>query len=307
MSNQDPFLQAQADILALLNQCRPLLQSYLRIRSSASSANSPELVEARQELESTLEDLGADLQDLVDSVRAVEGDPYKYGLDVDEVNRRRKLVEDVGKEVEGMRKEMKATVAEAQRKRSASLAHPDSFAASVEDGDPLAGNDDYAEWEEQRQMEIMQEQDQALDGVFQTVGNLRQQADTMGRELEEQAEMLEDTDGIADRVGGKLARGMKSIRFVVERNEGEFQECPVDCRSGVRLADNSNRQMVGLLHWLAHLCLDHSVDTGVGIVMAGTQTCTATLGKAPRGTSTSTSTNRNLQDNFDTYSGKENA
>ncbi len=104
---------------------------------------------------------------------------------------------------------------------SASLAHPDSFSVSVEDGDPLADNDDYAEWKEQRQMEIMNEQDQALDGVFQTVGNLRQQADTMGRELEEQAELLEDTDTIAERVGGKLAKGMKGIRFVIERNEGE--------------------------------------------------------------------------------------
>lgn len=222
MSHEDPFVAAQSDILTLLNQCRPLLQSYLRIRSSASSPNSPELTEARHELESTLEDLGADLQDLVESVRAVEGDPYRYGLDIDEVSRRRKLVEDVGKEVEGMRREMNATVAEAQRKRSASLAHPDSFAASVEDGDPLADHDDYAAWEEQRQMEMMHEQDQQLDGVFQTVGNLRQQADTMGRELEEQAEMLEDTENITDRVSGKVAKGMKGIRFMIERNEGEF-------------------------------------------------------------------------------------
>ena len=220
MAQQDPFLSAQEDILNLLQQSRPLLQSYLRIRSSASSANSPELVEARQELESNLTDLSADLQDLVDSVKAVEGDPYKYGLDIDEVSRRRRLVGDVGREVEGMRNQMNETVRAADRERSASLAHPDDFA----DEDPLAGggDDEYAEWEEQRQMEIMHEQDEALDGVFQTVGNLRAQADTMGRELEEQAELLEDTDNIADRVGGKLAKGMKGIRYVIEKNEGEF-------------------------------------------------------------------------------------
>lgn len=220
--SQDPFLSAQADILDLLKQSRPLLQSYLRIRSSASSANSPELVEARHELENTLTDLSADLQDLVDSVRAVEGDPHRYGLDYAEVGRRRKLVEDVGKEVEDMHQQMSSTVAAADRKRSASLAHPSAF----EEEDPLAGSQDddgYGEWEEQRQMEIMHEQDQALDGVFQTVGNLRMQADTMGRELEEQAEMLEETDNIADRVGDKLAKGMKGIKFVIERNEGKLE------------------------------------------------------------------------------------
>ncbi|KAI7368605.1 hypothetical protein KC336_g21093, partial [Hortaea werneckii] len=85
----DPFHSAQSDLESLLQQARPLLTSYLRIRSSASSATSPELVEARQELESTLTDLTADLQDLVDSVKAVEGDPGRYGLSHAEVDRRR--------------------------------------------------------------------------------------------------------------------------------------------------------------------------------------------------------------------------
>ncbi|GIZ47947.1 hypothetical protein CKM354_001102200 [Cercospora kikuchii] len=213
--SDDPFQEAQADILALLQQTRPLLQSYLRIRSTASSPSAPELVEARDELEGTLTDLSTDLQDLVDSVRAVEGDPYKYGLDVPEVQRRRKLVEDVGREVEEMRKQLNQTVSAADH-----LAHPDSFGSA--DGDD---DDDYGAWEEQRQMEIMHEQDEALDGVFQTVGNLRMQADTMGRELEEQAELLEDTENITDRVAGKLGTGMKKIRYVIEKNEDRWSGC----------------------------------------------------------------------------------
>ena len=70
-------------------------------------------------------------------------------------------------------------------------------------------------------MEMMHEQDEALDGVFQTVCNLRMQADTMGRELEEQADMLDDVDNITERVQGKLATGMKKINFVIRQNEGK--------------------------------------------------------------------------------------
>ena len=222
MSQSDPFTQAQTDLLALLDQTRPLLASYLRIRSSASSANTPELIEARQELEATLTELSADLEDLVASVRAVEGDPYKYGLDVAEVGRRRQLVADVGAEVEGMRRRMLETVQAADNHAGGvGLAHPDSFGdpdgAAGEDGD-----DDYAAWQEQRQMDLIHEQDAALDGVFQTVGTLRAQADTMGRELEEQAELLEETENITDRVQGKLETGMKKIRYVIEKNEGMF-------------------------------------------------------------------------------------
>lgn len=220
MASTDPFLQAQSDLLSLLTQSRQSLSSYLRIRRSASSPNNPELIESRQELEDNLTDLSTDLQDLIDSVKAVESDPYRYGLDIDEVSRRRKLVQDVESEIQDMRRRVTETVSEADRKRSGSLRHPDDFLEE----DPLAGGGDgdgYAEWEEQRQMEIMHEQDEALDGVFQTVGNLRAQADTMGRELEEQAEMLKDAEDITDRVGGKIKQGMKGIKYVIERNEGK--------------------------------------------------------------------------------------
>ena len=113
-----------------------------------------------------------------------------------------------------MRKQLNETVQQAGIRQG--LADPDSFATAEADDD-----DEYGAWEQQRQQEILHEQDEALDGVFRTVGNLREQADIMGRELEEQAEMLEDTENITDRVGGKLAKGMKGIKYVLEKNEGE--------------------------------------------------------------------------------------
>lgn len=173
-------------------------------------------MDARNELEATLKDLSADLADLVESVKAVEHDPYKYGLEVEEVARRRRLVEDVGREVQGMRQELVKTVHEAQNKGKAAingdvLPDPDSF------GDD---EDNYTQFEQERQMELMHEQDEALDGVFRTVGNLRQQADDMGRELEEQGEMLHEIDTVADRVGGKLQDGIKRVGWVIKKNEG---------------------------------------------------------------------------------------
>ncbi|KAI5236940.1 hypothetical protein E4T47_07763 [Aureobasidium subglaciale] len=212
MVSEDPFLQVQA---------------YIRIRSSASSATSPELVEARTELESTLTDLSADLRDLVDSVKAVEHDPYRYGLEIDEVERRRRLVEDVGAEIEDMHTELAKTVEQAQihgkGKGKEALPHPSAFDSEDEDA---MGDGDYAQFEQQRQEEIMQQQDEALDDVFKTVGTLRQQADTMGRELEEQADLLDDVDNIADRVGGKLQNGIKKIGWVIRKNEGLFSLFP---------------------------------------------------------------------------------
>ena len=200
-----------------MNTTRSLFASYLRIRSLASSVSSPELIQARKELESTVQDLSSDLQDLVDSVKAVEADPFQYGLDIDEVGRRRKLVGDVGAEVEDMRAELQRTIADANYKSygaNGNLPPPSVFDPESPDGDA------YGAFEQQRQEEIIHEQDEALDGVFKTVGNLRQQANDMGRELEEQAEMLDDVEQDADRIEGKLQSGLKRVGAVIKKNEG---------------------------------------------------------------------------------------
>jgi t-SNARE syntaxin family protein len=87
------------------------------------------------------------------------------------------------------------------------------------------GEDYTAEFEQQQQLHMMAEQDQQLDGVFRTVGNLRQQANDMGRELEEQGGMLDEVDGLADRVGGRLQTGLKTMGTVIKKNEDGLSSC----------------------------------------------------------------------------------
>jgi t-SNARE syntaxin family protein len=199
-----------------LNSARPLFSSFLRIRSSASSSTSPELVEARIEIQSVLKDLQTDLEDLVETVKAVELDPYSFGLEIEEVRRRRQLVDEVGDEIERMSEELKKTVTQAQKSKGVPY-------DQLPDPDQFDDDDDYtAAFEQQRQQEIMMEQDEALDGVFKTVRTLREQGDVMGRELEEQAELLEEVDVTADRVGSKLQTGIKKIGVVIKQNEGIY-------------------------------------------------------------------------------------
>lgn len=223
------------DVLSNLSTTRHLSSSYQRIRSLATSPQNPELLQARQELETTLQDLSADLKDLAESVRAVEHDPYRYGLELDEVSRRRQLVQDVGREVEDMREDLQRTVMAKDKQRAAAagggqgtnttgvLPSPSDFDENLLPPDER--DDYYSEMEQQRQMEMMHEQDQQLDGVFRTVGDLRRQANDMGRELEDQTEMIKDVDALAERVGGKLQNGVRRVGHVIRRNEGKQVTC----------------------------------------------------------------------------------
>jgi t-SNARE syntaxin family protein len=218
--NLTPQLTPLSDVLTQLTQTRALFTSYLRIRSLSSvtttNSPSPELTSARTELETSLSTLAEDLADLVASVHAVQDDPYKYGLEIEEVARRKRLVDEVGGEVEDMREELAKTVLKASGGNGG--------LGGVEE-ERREGEDYTAEFEQQQQQHMMAEQDVQLDGVFRTVGNLRQQADDMGRELEEQAEMLEVVDGLADRVGGRLQGGLKKMGTVIRRNEDGLSSC----------------------------------------------------------------------------------
>ncbi|KAL6902486.1 t-SNARE [Trichoderma evansii] len=219
-NEEDPFLQVQQDVLSQISSIRPLFASYLRIRSLASSHTSPELTSARTELESALSALTEDLADLVASVQAIESNPSQFGISDHEASRRKRLVQEVGAEIQDMREELNKNIA-SQSGGSGDLPDPSSFA--IGDGDN--GGDAYTEFEQQQQMDIMQEQDRHLDGVFHTVGNLRRQADDMGRELEEQNEMLEVVDDLADRVGNRLQTGMAKLQYVMRNNEDRLSSC----------------------------------------------------------------------------------
>ncbi|KAJ0164947.1 t-SNARE affecting a late Golgi compartment protein 1 [Colletotrichum tanaceti] len=230
-NEEDPFLQVQQDVLAQLDSTRSLFTSYLRIRSLSTSPTSPELASARSDLASALESLAEDLADLVESVKAVESDPSAFGLSPSEITRRKRLVQDVGGEVEDMREELAKKLGDVSSsfkgKSGANSDLPDPSSFAIADGDDRdRGGEDYAaEFEQQQQLEMMREQDTHLDGVFQTVGNLRRQADDMGRELEEQREMLEVVDSVADRVGGRLQTGVQKLQYVMRRNEDRLSSC----------------------------------------------------------------------------------
>jgi t-SNARE complex subunit (syntaxin) len=111
----------------------------------------------------------------------------------------------------------------AQLSKSSRLPDPSSFAIDnpMDDATP-----DYAaEFEREQQQVLMREQDEHLDGVFRTVGNLRQQADDMGRELEEQTEMIHVVDQLADRVEGRVQTGMSKLAHIMRRNEDRLSSC----------------------------------------------------------------------------------
>ncbi|KAK6211938.1 hypothetical protein LQW54_005642 [Pestalotiopsis sp. IQ-011] len=233
-NEEDPFLQVQQDVLAQLQQTRPIFSSYVRIRSLTSAPSNPELAAARADLEAALGSLGEDLEDLRAAVQAVESSPAQYGLSAAEVKRRQRLVQEVGGEVEDMAEELakggqtnnsSSRARAAKAAASGDLPDPNAFALGDHDDNEEQDDDYAAEFEQQQQVQMMREQDDMLDQTFVTVGNIRRQADDMGRELEEQREMLEVVDTMAERVQGRLQSGLAKMAYVARKNEDRWSGC----------------------------------------------------------------------------------
>lgn len=233
-AEDDPFLQVQADVLHALPQTRSLYTSYLRIVSLSATRppTSPEALSALSDVETSLSTLSDDLADLREAVEATQADPYKFGLEIEEVSRRKRFVDDVGGEIEDMRRELRNstttnnnTIQPSSNNKNGKNDNGNTRKSKFVEENDLPPPDSYAEFEQEQQLSMMREQDDTLDSVFHTVGNLRQQADDMGRELEEQTEMLGHVDGLADRVGGRLQTGMKRMGEVVRRNEETWSSC----------------------------------------------------------------------------------
>lgn len=75
------------------------------------------------------------------------------------------------------------------------------------------------------QEQMLREQDVHLDGIHKTMQNLHIQAQTMGDELENQGQLLDNMDEGMDGVVNKLARGRRQLEWVYEKNKEKYDDC----------------------------------------------------------------------------------
>lgn len=181
------------------------------------------------ELRRHLQTLELDIGDLEETVRVVEANPYKYKLEFSEVRSRKAWVERARAQLERMKLAAshieRGQTAVNERQRLLGNGGAVSFAATttVGSGDGSAGaRNGFVEREMQQQQMIMQHQDEQLDGVMNTMYNLKDIAHTMGRELEDQTGLLEELDMGVDNTAGRLGVAQNKMNEVMKAAKGMY-------------------------------------------------------------------------------------
>ncbi|BGP16100.1 hypothetical protein JCM10213v2_004094 [Rhodosporidiobolus nylandii] len=205
----DPYFEVKNEVESTLATLSSLAAQHARLARQTPSGASEELQWALSELKATLTAIEPDIEELQDSVAAIEevGVARRLGISDKEVRSRREFVE-----------RAKGEIADRSRNRLSAASYPPSYHTSDEDGRGEE-SDSNVDFEQQHQTLLMEQQDRTLTDISGTVDLLRQQAQVMGREVLEQNAMLEDLDHRVDDTTSKLAKAQRKMdRFVREHS-----------------------------------------------------------------------------------------
>lgn len=201
----DPFGDVLGEAQSQLSRAQLLLRQY-----------EDDPVQSRlADLNNTIQELTETIHDLSQSNAAVQANPERFGVDHLEVSRR---IEQVG-HINNQLNDIQHTLSGARK------AHPTGQWVEHTAGPAGASAEDNDEVRQLMYQEAMREQDSVLDSVHDTVNTLREQANVMSRELEDQAFMLDDFTNEADRAGDRLQRGMKRVEWVLANNRETLSSC----------------------------------------------------------------------------------
>ncbi|KAH9265511.1 hypothetical protein BASA83_011107 [Batrachochytrium salamandrivorans] len=143
-------------------------------------------------------------------LQIVQGNPARFKLDRAQIDSRKQFVLESRRGIEDMRSNVN-----------------NPGAARMGGGERNAREFTWV-WKKKnrqsQQQSLMREQDEQMDDVAVTVGNLREVARVMGDELDDQTRLLGEVEIQVDSTQNKLADGMKRMQDFIRANSDSRQQ-----------------------------------------------------------------------------------
>ncbi|KAI8621250.1 syntaxin 6, N-terminal-domain-containing protein [Chytriomyces sp. MP71] len=237
---EDPYYSVKEEIEAALTEASRLHTNLVRlVAKGGSGAEAGEIAWTRARLSEAVQTLSEDAADVRDAVKMGEANPAKFALSPADVRERREFVATVQRRVAEIRDVLAqpqaargaahGRAATAQANRDQLLSQSSRSAASATPHATPKTNDQFLDRENGMQQQIMQQQDQQLEGVAATVTTLKEVALVMNQELDDQTALLADLDVQVDQTQGKLDMGVKRLKDFIDANADTKQQWTICC------------------------------------------------------------------------------
>lgn len=211
----DPFKEVEEDC-------------WTQIRSLEDYINSCNYIteNAKLDFQNNYQELDETLEDLKQAVAISESNPSQFDLNASDIVKRKQILGQLQQKIGKLHDEWSDRVSNPHRLREVTTMSNRISQDNDAGDDPFDDTNRVdREFNHFQQQEMIQNQDLQLDLIHQTMRNLNQQAQLMGGELEDQGYMLDDLDQDMDRVGNKLQRGLKRVRYVIDKNQETASNC----------------------------------------------------------------------------------
>ncbi|ORY26857.1 t-SNARE [Naematelia encephala] len=193
--SRDPYEDVKREVEHNLSTTNTLYETYRRTPDQSTL----------DELKNTVQLLQGDIEDLEESVRAVETIGDRWGIGAQEISRRRAFVERVKADVRDLRSRF------SKKGKERAYSYRD-----VEDDNDV---EEARRWEMEEQQTLVTRQDDTLGVISGTLHTLASQAGLIGSEVAQQSEMLDDLGNRVDNTDSRLRKVTRKMEDFIRRNE----------------------------------------------------------------------------------------
>ncbi|KAI8592350.1 syntaxin 6, N-terminal-domain-containing protein [Geranomyces variabilis] len=232
---QDPYFALKDEVEANVSNTSRLYAHWNDLLKGPDTSAAGESFRRESEaLREALLDIDEDLKALQETIGIVESNPAKFHLDARQINERKQFVLRTQAQVQDMRTAMTSPKSSQRAENEAreqtlfakkTLRTTDPYGRTSDDYQ--MSNQRFIEREAEQQQSLMRHQDQQLDGVLDTVGNLKEIATVMGQEMDDQTALLVDLESNVDTTAGKLQLGMRRLNDFIKANADGKQQCTI--------------------------------------------------------------------------------
>ncbi|XP_048004880.1 syntaxin-6 isoform X2 [Leguminivora glycinivorella] len=231
---------ANSEVFKALNKTRGLYLRWQEISKAPVPPNSPEVEWTSTELRNALRSIEWDLEDLEDTISIVEKNSSKFKIDNKEISDRRTFIEATKQEVKVMKGKMSLN-----RNRDADGTAREPLLGEespMHFGNTWTSTPKYSKYSKlasqtdspnrfdaydndimSMQEKMLVNQDDQLQVISNSVGNLKTVSKHIGIELDEQAGMLDDLNTELENADSKLDSTIKKVAKVLHMNNDRRQ------------------------------------------------------------------------------------
>jgi len=233
MSLEDPFFVVKDEVMRALTKTRGL---YERWAAGDENRRGEEHEWATTELRNSLRSIEWDLEDLEDTVQIVEKNPSKFRIDSTELAVRRSFIQTTREEV----KQMKEAISKPGQGERLAPGSPAGQGGGSSKYSRLPSTADSPHREGfivnmEQQQEVMRRQDETMEVMADSMGNIRDMSHHIANELDEQAVMLDEFGAEIEHADSRVDATLRKVAKVLHLSDDRRQWMAIGALSSAML------------------------------------------------------------------------